>query len=637
MEELTIEGIPAYADVATGYFDAVEVQTVLSLLQIIDNPRQDIPLLTVLRSPIVALTCDELVQVRTAFEQGTFFEAIVKFIEMDFENTQLTRKLQKFLKDLEKWRGFTIHISIHELLWMLYTETNYYNYIGAMVGGMQRQANLRILRDRAAQYEATSFKGLFHFIRFVQKMQKQQGDLGAAKIVGENENIVRIMSIHKSKGLEFPVVVAAGMGKQFNLQDLRQSILLHQDLGLGPDYIDYEKRVIYQTMAKVAIGKKIMLENLSEEMRILYVAFTRAKEKLIITGTIRNIEEQAKKWCRQVQCKEETIPVYAVMKAKTYMDWIATAVIRHKDGEMIRDCAGIQDIPLKSLYEDDSHWKIYRWNKEDIILENQKDKKEKEQIRKQLLGWNPELSYSSQKTEIFNRLSWVYPYEEAIRFSVITSVSEIKRQYQQEAFDEESPFMYGQTALRRPQFIEQKKGLSAAEKGTLIHFVMQHLNLEKAVDFESIKNQLNEMKNKGLLSEEQIKIIYSKDILAFAASPLAERIKQSAKVKKEVPFVLSLPIKEVYPKLNVPEDFEEEVMIQGIIDCYFEEEEQVVLIDYKTDYIAKDQDIDQSIEKIKRRYQTQIDLYARAIEQITGKKVKERYLYLFSIQRSILC
>jgi ATP-dependent helicase/nuclease subunit A len=631
MEELSRGGIPAYADVSSGYFDAVEVKTILSLLQIIDNPRQDIPLITVLRSPIVALNADELVEIRTVFSQGDFYESLLKYIDSSLEETQLTRKIRDFLEKLKRWRSEAAHISIDELLWMLYTETNYYNYLGAMPGGAQRQANLRILRDRAASYESTSFKGLFNFIRFIERMQRKQGDMGAAKIVGENENIVRIMSIHKSKGLEFPVVFVSGLGKQFNLQDLHQPVLLHQDLGLGPDYIDYERRIVYETAPKLAVKSKIMVETLSEEMRILYVAFTRAKEKLILTGTIKNIEAQARKWARQVSAKKEALSPYILTKAKTYLEWIGLSLVRHRDAETIRNWAGCLKAPEEVFYEDPSQWRIYSWTKEDITLRDENKAKEKERILEELLNWDTSIAYSPHREEIFNRLSWKYPYESSTALSVMVSVSELKKQHEKDMLEEQSTSLFKETGLSRPHFIEESKGLNATEKGILMHFVMKHLNLDEAKDYTDIEHQLLKMELKGLLSEEERKAIFIKDLLHFSRSQLAGRMRAALKVRKEVSFVLSLNAREIYKEIQC----DEEVFVRGIIDCYFEEEDGIVLVDYKTDAIFDKENPEREIDQLMKKYEVQINLYARAIEELTGKRVKEKSLYLFSIGKAV--
>ena len=267
--------MPVFSDSSQEYLDSIEIQTIMSLLKIIDNPIQDIPLVTVMRSNIGKFTDDELIQIRLADKQDNFYTCLQK-AKLSVEK-ELREKIQRFLENLEQWRKEQEYLALDELIWKIYSDTGYYNYVGLMPNGLLRQANLRMLFERAKQYETASFKGLYNFIHFMEKLSLSSGDMGAAKIIGENDNVIRIMSIHKSKGLEFPVVFLASTGKQFNLMDLNQNILLHQELGIGVKYIDYEKQVQYDTLSKAAIRNKTLTETLAEEMRILYVALTRAK------------------------------------------------------------------------------------------------------------------------------------------------------------------------------------------------------------------------------------------------------------------------------------------------------------------------------------------------------------------------
>ena len=287
LDELGAEGIPVYADTGSGYFESIEIRTIMSLLKVIDNPMQDIPLIALLRSPIMSFSAEDLTNIRLVDKDKYFYENIISISKEEFDcEKELIEKCNIFLERLSVWRKKSIYTPIDEFIWYLYTDTAYYGYVGAMPNGVLRQANLRILFQRAKQYEQTSFKGLFNFINFINKLRKSSGDMGSAKVLGENEDVVRIMSIHKSKGLEFPVVFVCGSGKQFNLMDLNNNILYHEELGFGPELVDLDKRVSYPTLPKEAIKQRIRLETLSEEVRILYVAFTRAKEKLIITGAV---------------------------------------------------------------------------------------------------------------------------------------------------------------------------------------------------------------------------------------------------------------------------------------------------------------------------------------------------------------
>ncbi|NMB97828.1 MAG: UvrD-helicase domain-containing protein, partial [Clostridiaceae bacterium] len=354
VEELSLQGIPVYADVGSGFFKTTEVQIMLSLLQIIDNPLQDIPLLAVLRAPFTAFTPDELADIRLVDKEATLYEALAKASGMEKyiriydsnihdnstpvdDNITIDEKLQakvvKFLETLENWRNKALYMSTDELIWYLYTDTGFYSFVGAMPGGEQRQANLRMLFEQARKFEETSYRGLFNFINFISKIKVSQGDMGSAKILGENENVVRIMSIHKSKGLEFPVVFLSGCGKGFNLQDLNKNIILHQELGFGPDYVDHEKRISYPTMAKQALRYQIKKESLSEEMRILYVALTRAKEKLILTGTVKNASTSLTRWKEYSMINSEKIPSYIILKGRNFLEWICPALIQNEEYE----------------------------------------------------------------------------------------------------------------------------------------------------------------------------------------------------------------------------------------------------------------------------------------------------------------
>ncbi len=320
-EELAKSEIPVFADTGSGFFKTPEVQVVLSLLQIIDNPYQDIPLLSVLRSPIFNFSTDDLAEVRLVNRNASIYEALK---EVAAQDTEVSKKSSDFLQKLAKWREMSLYMSTHKLIWQLYDETGYFSIVGAMQDGERKQANLKILFERALQFENTSYSGLFNFISFIDKLKTNKGDMGSAKVLGENDNVVRLMSIHKSKGLEFPVVFLCGCGKKFNMQDMYKSVLLHQELGFGPDFVDYRKRIKYPSIPKQAIAQKIRVETLSEEMRILYVAMTRAREKLIITGAVNNIEKSALKWLNTAQSNGDKFPANNMLKARII--WIGYAL-----------------------------------------------------------------------------------------------------------------------------------------------------------------------------------------------------------------------------------------------------------------------------------------------------------------------
>lgn len=618
VEELSNQRIPAFADIGTGFFKSSEIQVVLSLLQAIDNPRQDIPLLGVLRSPVVSLTTDELAELRLSDRKGTIYDALQAL--SGNSQSQGAKKADCFLQQLHKWRNMSRYLSADRLIWQLYQETGYYSMVGAMPLGEQRQANLRILFERARQFEATSYKGLFNFINFVDKLKSSQGDMGSAKILGENNNVVRIMSIHKSKGLEFPVVILSGCGKKFNLQDLYRKILLHQDLGFGPDLVDYRLRLSYPSAPKLAIREKIRRETLSEEMRILYVALTRAKEKLIITGTVPNIEKALLKWGGSAHVEGNKLPSYEMLKSDKYLDWIGPSLLRHRDGSELRRMGGLEGELGECLIDDASLWEIKVWTKGDVLA----DKHQAEQEENQFIEWLDSLESEEESLfseELSKRLSWEYRYQKVSKVPAKVSVTELKRWFEEDLTEGTSPFPeYPVTLTKKPMFLQGKKGLSRAESGTIMHFAMQHLDYRRG----DIEGQLEEMLAKDLLTKEQVDSVDPEDIRSFLASPLGRRILASEAVYREVPFFIEIPCHELYPDLEDGTYREEKILLQGVIDCYFEESDGIVLLDYKTDYVT-----DSETEKVQERYRMQISYYARALEMLTGKQVKEKYVYLF--------
>ena len=305
----------------------------MNLLKIIDNPMQDIPLVAVMRSPIGGFTDDELVEIRLTDKYDNFYECLQK-AKINV-NTELKKKIEHFTNYLEEYRNEQEYLALDELIWKIYIDTGYYNYVGMMPNGEQRQANLRILFERAKQYENVSFKGLYNFINYIEKLKVSSGDLSSAKIIGENDDVIRIMSIHKSKGLEFPVVFLANMNKQFNKQDIRKDdVLLHQKYGIGVKYINYDMQIQYDTLARQAIKSKIETENISEEMRILYVALTRAKEKIYITATSKEITKKMEKMQKQVEIyKKENSKINQILlkKCMSYLEWILYVYLYNKN------------------------------------------------------------------------------------------------------------------------------------------------------------------------------------------------------------------------------------------------------------------------------------------------------------------
>lgn len=622
MDELKKHDIPVFADAGTGYFETTEIKTILALLEITDNPLQDIPLLAVLRSPIASFSDEEIIDIRNADKTVTFYELLKGICKNSELESNLTEKCSHFVKLLNKFRARSKHIPIDEFIWYLYTETGYYGYVGAMQGGMQRQANLRILFQRAKAYESTSYKGLFNFINFINRLKTSSKDMGSAKILGENEDVVRIMSIHKSKGLEFPIVILSGCGKNFNLRDMSKSILLHYDLGIGPDYVNFKRRISYPTIFKNAIKKKIKIESLSEEMRILYVATTRAKEKLIITGSVNDLTKATLKWSSEVGSDEEKVSENIILQGRNYLDWICPPVMNHKDGEVLRNQAGIEYGNLK-LLQDDSRWKVSLWKRDEIVQKEEgiqnaiEDIDVQDKLENILLDVESKPPRTEYYEEINKRLSWEYKYKDSNLIPSSISVTELKGQRHPE--EDYTTNLFPPALKKRPAFMEEKKALTPSERGTAMHNVMQRLRFNLGVDVLSIKKQMDEMIFRELITENQGKSVDISKIEGFFKSDIGKRMLESQNVKKEIPFIVRLKASDIY---NVKT--EEYIMLQGAIDCYFEEGDDIILVDYKTDYVT-----DENVNMVIEKYRNQLMYYSFALEKITGKSVKEKYLYLF--------
>lgn len=621
VEELKNNKIPVYSDSNSGYFENVEVQLILSLLQIIDNPLQDIPFASVLRSPIGGLSAEELVDIRNVYKKGYFFDAF-RYIENETEvdmDLKLKEKCKSFLENLRKYREISIHKTLVELLWYLYTDSGYYNFVGALNNGEQRQGNLRMLLYRAKAYENTSYKGVFNFINFINKLKLSSGDMGSAKLLGENDNVVRIMSIHKSKGLEFPVVFLCRSDKNFNLRDLSGKVLFHHQFGFGPQYVNFEKRYSYDTIFKQCIKNITKIETLSEEMRILYVALTRAKEKLIITGSVNDIEKSAEKYGEALKEDNLKLSKELLLKGKSYLDYICYSIMRHCDGKVFRELLNIND---GTIIGDESKFLIKFINKEDILLNvstvENNENNEKVDIKELLLKIEKE-DNSDIYNEIDRRLTYKYPYEYLSKIPSSVTVSEIKRKYYEA--DDESSQIYIPKLNKKPRFLEEKKGLTASEKGTAIHTVMQHIDLNKNISVEYVKIAMDKMVNEYIVTEEERKYVSPEKVVNFFNSTLGRRLLSSKKVYREFPFLIRVDASEIDKDVEAGN---EKVIVQGIIDVFFEEDGELVLIDYKSDYVK-------DIDEINKKYNVQIQYYKRALEMITKKSVKESFIYLFSI------
>ena len=592
--ELMKLDIPVYSDMSSVYIDSIEIQTILSLLKIIDNPMQDIPLVMVMRSSIGKFTDNELVEIRLADKYSDFYTTLLK-AKISVSN-ELRLKIEEFLNKIEKWREEQEYLGLDELIWNIYEDTGFLNYVGILPNGELRQANLRMLFERAKQYETASFKGLFNFIRFIEKLNISSSDLSSAKMIGENEDVVRIMSIHKSKGLEFPVVFLSSSSTDFNLRDLNNDILLNQNLGLGVKYINYDMQIKYDTLTKLALKNIELISTLSEEMRILYVALTRAKEKIYITGLSKDFEKEKldKQELLGIYKSQEKINPILVKKYKNYLDWIE--LVYFNDEEKMK-----QNV----------NFNIY--SKNDIIKSLKPEEKEEIDILK-FLQENSEDVTDEEIRQIEKSLNFKYEFEDATAIPTKTSITAIAhKDILNKQEDEEIEFT-------QPQFlkgdIEEK--VTSARKGIIIHLCMKNLDFSKEYNFNDIKNMLDKFVLKNIITEKEAKCINISQILKFTKSDIWQELKQAKAVYKEEPFYINVPANEIFETDNT-----ESVLAQGIIDLYFiDKNGDLILLDYKTDFVNQGEEI-----ILIERHKEQLFLYKKALEDALNKKVKKVLIY----------
>lgn len=611
---LNEEGIPTFSGMKEGYFKTREISLLLDYLRVLDNEKQDLPLTAVLSSYFGKLTNEELAQIRCAYPNLPFYEAVQTFAKIE-EN----KKLSDFLETVATFRKRVPYTAMHELLEEIVSETGYRNYILAMPGGVQRKANLDMLMEKAKAFERSGYKGLFHFLRYMEQLQKYNVDYGEANIVDEGADTVRIMSIHKSKGLEFPIVIVAGMGKKFNTQDVSKKVVIHQELGIGVDAVYLKDRMQIPSFLKKEIQMETRLENLGEELRVLYVALTRAKEKLIMTGTLKSPESKIQQFGRIKEQKEMALPFGILSKAGSYLDFLIPSVIRLEE----RKRKGEQ-IPLV----------VDTISEEEILMDSYMEEEKEQMTKEDLESLDVNRVYDEEMNRrLTESFRYVYPYMEQQHWSRKFTVSELKRQaYETEVPEQEESEMLIQEEPDSyiPEFMKEAKEVNGAQRGTAYHRFLQLLDFSKDYTYKQLEEEKERFVREGKLTKEAADAIWKKDILAFLASDCGKRIKEATKkgkLKKEQPFVLGVDAGRIYPQTEKKGD-SEILLVQGIIDLYFEEEDGIVLLDYKTDHVKTE-------EELAGRYEIQLDYYQEALERSLNKKVKERLLYSFALQKTI--
>lgn len=623
-EVLNREGIPAYAGTKEGYFDAWEVGVVLDYLRILDNRCQDIPLAAALVSPFGKVTETELAAIRSVSPKKPFFEAVIEYLSPKAEdeeqpNPVIVEKLRHFFETLNHYQRMVPYTPMHELLWKILTETGYGDYVYALPGGEQRRANLEMLMEKARSYESTSYKGLFHFVRYIEQLQKYNVDYGEANMEDEQSDTVRIMTIHKSKGLEFPVVFVAGLGKRFNMTDARSSVVIHAGLGIGLDAVNLKERTKRPSLIKKMIQKEEVLDSLGEELRVLYVALTRAKEKLILTGTMMDPAKQEEAVCMLRSRQQIELGFGRLSKASTFWDWILPALARIDE-----------HIPICRKY----------WTILDVVEGEIKERSVKKVMRAAFETWErmEECKQREQKTGdglsgVTEQFGYRYPYASESGRKLKFTVSELKKQIyfmeKEEALGEDAEALYEEPEVAPliPKFLKKEEKLTGALRGTAYHRLMELLDFADDYDGSKLAKVAARFIAEGRMTQEMKDCIQTKDILTFLSCDLGLRMKEAARsgrLWKEQPFVLGVDASDVYPD----EQEGELLLVQGIIDVYFEEADGLVVLDYKTDRVSK-------AEELMERYHGQLDYYSKALEQITGKRVKEKWIYSFTLQQEI--
>lgn len=630
------QGIPVYITSKTGYFGALEVQELLQFLRVLDNPRQDIPLFGVMQSVFGGFTQEEIAQIRSGGEghsrkRMTLYEALKEVAQSGrTEDTELSIKANDFLQRIDHYRNLTPYTSIRDLLQRILDDHDYLNYVTALPTGSKRRANVEMLLTKASAFEKTSYFGLFHFIRYMEQLEKYDVDYGEADTLDENADVVRIMSIHKSKGLEFPVVFVSGLSKRFNMQDANQSLIVDMDLGVAVDYVDSVRRIKNKTLRRAVLSAKMKEDNLAEELRVLYVALTRAREKLILTAVLDKADE---KWELAQMTGQERLTYLDFCEAGSYMDFLLP--ILPQTGIAVKTLR-TEDLAAEELGEQ-------------LRMGDRREELQRVADGEVLLPGDPEEN-ARKLSKLRERFAYQYPYPGLQKLYTKTTVSELKIAAMAEkdeaafhTFEEKEVVPY------IPGFRREQEKVSGAVRGNAFHRTMELLDFtylftesglftgcpdtyeeyREGLHKDKLQNRLEEFlqreKTSLRLTEEYAKAVSLPKILNFLEQELAYRMwraQEQGLLYREQPFVLGIDAKRLDPDL--PEG--EKVLIQGIIDVFFIEDGEIVLLDYKTDVID-------SLEALWNRYNVQIQYYEEALTKLMQMPVKERILYSFYLEK----
>ncbi len=596
---LESEGIPVYITSKTGYFAATEVQELLQFLRVLLNPRQDIPLYGVMKSVFGGFNEEEIALLRSTDRQICLWEKV------NIEAVSGNEKCDSFIKTIEKYRTYTVYMSIRELLQTVVEDFSYLHYVTALPGGSKRKANVEMLFTKASDFENTSYFGLFHFVRYIEQLEKYEVDYGQEDMLDESADVVRIMTIHKSKGLEFPITFVAGLNKKHNLQDVNKRFLMDMDFGVATDYVNLKERYISKTLYRSILSRKLKEDTLAEELRVLYVALTRAKEKLIMVATMDKLE---KKWESRNVYKEEQLSYDKFIDSNTFMDLLLPVI-------------------------DEKETKVSFYTKEDLAT--QELSWQLQLAERKLALEQPQLyldkDYLSHLQESF---AFQYAYENLQKLYTKTTVSELKiaamadkdeAAYHQ--FEEPEP------KVILPIFMKEEEVPGGAVRGNAYHRIMELIDFTTIYDktgtpvWENISHQIALYVQNGKLSKEYADILQKHKLMKFFSDDLAIRMckaQEDGLLYREQPFVMGIAAK----RLDAAFPEQEKVLIQGIIDAFFVENGEIVLLDYKTDRVNTQ-------KELWDRYETQLDYYEEAISKLMQMQVKEKVLYSFSLEQAV--
>ncbi len=681
LEELNRDGIPCYLEQKTGYFKSMEITTLMNYLRIIDNPVQDIPLAASMVSPIGGFTDENLAVIRAFSEKNkSLYENVKEYIKFNQEDESsqcqelfdsgLREKLEIFVNRLNMFRMKNRYMTIYELLSEVIKTTGYGEYVNAMPAGSQRSANIEMLKNKAIDYEKTSYKGLFNFVRYIEKLEKYEIDMGGATDISENDDVVRIMTVHKSKGLEFPIVILANTTKKFNDMDLKNNVICHGKLGVGMSYLDEKTRVIKSNIIKNSIKTKMRQELAEEEMRLFYVACTRAKEKLIFVASGIN-DNKIMEATEQIYNPNEFLGYGVVVKCNSFYDFYSKAIGRNKVFLQYVSEMGMEVLKTASDVSDrDCSVEINNISISEILNQEIEKRVDEVNTKDTLLNLPTEYSYDDEmKRMVLYNLNYRYPFLEQTVKKAKMSVSDIKKH----SYDEEETKLniipekvvdeeiiipdnfsvnederksdYREESGLVPEFLRGEKVITAAEKGTAYHSVFEHFDFKLDNSIEAIEKFLDSLVSREILTAGEKEVISVRDVLMFSQSSLGKRMKAASErgeLFREKQFVMGLSeemteefekIAEFVRKQSVyekPQDKKQGdmVLIQGIVDVCFIENGKIVIADYKTDNLF-------SLEKLKKHYYVQLELYKYAMEKITGMKVSEVILYSVKLGKQI--